>query len=52
MLSYRPGETDPSGINWRPFLHPDDQARLEREFEAHFGDDTLHTTSELFHRRT
>jgi PAS domain S-box-containing protein len=46
MLGYAPGELG-DRIDWRAFVHPDDQVVLEQDYAAHFRGETPHTTSEL-----
>jgi PAS domain S-box-containing protein len=46
MLGYAPGELG-DRIDWRAFVHPDDQAMVEQDYAAHFQGETPHTTSEL-----
>ncbi|EJL27380.1 PAS domain S-box [Caulobacter sp. AP07] len=46
MLGYGPGEVG-GQIDWRAFVHPDDQAALAEDYAAHFRGDAPHTTSEL-----
>jgi PAS domain S-box-containing protein len=47
MLGYGPEDMGPVIADWRAFVHPDDQAALQREHEAHFRGETPHTTCEL-----
>jgi PAS domain S-box-containing protein len=46
MLGYAPGEVG-ERIDWRDFVHSDDQIIVEQDYAAHFRGETLHTTSEL-----
>jgi two-component system, sensor histidine kinase len=47
MLGYGPAELGPVIGDWRAFVHPDDQAALQREYEVHFRGETPHTACEL-----
>ena len=47
MFGYEPDEVGPTIVDWRAFVHPDDLASLQSEYEAHFRGETPHTTSEL-----
>jgi PAS domain S-box-containing protein len=47
MLGYGPEDIGAVIADWRAFVHPDDQAALQREHEAHFRGETPHTTCEL-----
>jgi two-component system, sensor histidine kinase len=47
MLGYAPGEAPHRLPDWRAFIHPEDVARLEADYQAHFRGETDNTDTEL-----
>lgn len=47
MLGYAPGDVALPIQDWRAFIHPDDVARVEADYGAHFRGEIPHTTAEL-----
>jgi PAS domain S-box-containing protein len=47
ILGYAPGELEVPIQDWQALVHPDDLARLEAEYAAHFSGRTPHTTAEV-----
>ena len=46
MLGYGPDEVETPIADWRDFVHPDDVAKVEQDFIAHFRGETAHTAVE------
>jgi PAS domain S-box-containing protein len=46
MLGYGPDEVASPIADWRAFVHPDDVAKVEADFAAHFRGETSHTAVE------
>jgi len=46
MLGYAPDEVESPIADWRVFVHPDDVAKVEQDFAAHFRGETAHTAVE------
>jgi two-component system, sensor histidine kinase len=46
MLGYGPDEVQSPITDWRVFVHPDDVAKVEQDFIAHFRGETTHTSVE------
>ena len=47
MLGYDPEDAELPIKDWREFIHPDDAARLQEAYAAHFRGETPHTEAEL-----
>ena len=47
MLGYDPEDAELPIIDWRDFIHPEDAARLQETYAAHFRGETPHTEVEL-----